>query len=80
MSALEATTASRIDPCGLYRLRSIVRVKGSVAPLIDVAPSTWWAGVKSGRFPAPVRNGRMTFWRGADLLGCVVNMAGGQAA
>lgn len=73
-------TPSRIDPAGLYRLRSIVRVKGNVAPLIDVAPSTWWAGVASGRFPKPVRNGRLTFWLGADLLGCVASMAGGQAA
>lgn len=61
--------ASKIDPAGLYRLKSIVRTKGGGTPLIDVSPSTWWAGVKSGRFPQPIRLGpRTTCWRGADLL------------
>jgi len=71
---------SRIDPNGLYRIKSIVRVPNGLPPLIDVSPATWWAGVKSGRFPSPVRNGRMTFWRGSDLLACLANMGGEDAA
>ena len=73
------TDTSRIDPAGLYRLKSIVRVKGGAAPFIDVSPSTWWAGVKSGRFPKPCQDGGMTFWRGADLLKLVQTMAGEEA-
>ena len=66
------THISRIDPAGLYRLHSIVRTKSGDPPLIDVSAATWWAGVKTGRFPAPVRMGkRMTFWLGADLLALV---------
>jgi len=30
---------SRLDPNGLYRLKSIVRVKGGGTPLIDVSPA-----------------------------------------
>jgi len=63
--------ASRIDPHGLYRAKSIVRPrKGgqSQPPLIDVSPATWWAGVKAGRFPKPIKIGRCTMWRGSDLL------------
>jgi len=64
--------ASRIDPNGLYRIKSIVRCKGGGSPLIDVSPATWWAGVKSGRFPKPVRLGtRITCWRGSDLLALI---------
>lgn len=71
---------SRIDPNGLYRLKSIVRSKAGPPPLIDVSPSTWWAGVASGCFPKPLRQGkRMTFWRGSDLLAYVQNMGSGQA-
>lgn len=79
-------TTSRIDPAGLYRLKSIVRTKPNnkthptPQPFIDVSASTWWAGVKSGRFPKPVRNGSMTFWRGSDLLSLIESMGGGQAA
>lgn len=74
------TNASRIDPAGLYRVKSIVRTKEGGPPLIDVSPATWWAGVKSGRFPKPVRNGSMTFWRGSDLLSMIEGMDGGQTA
>lgn len=30
--------------------------------LFPVSKSTWWNGVQTGRFPAPVRNGRITMW------------------
>ena len=33
-----------------------------VLRLISVAPSTWWAGVASGKFPPPVKCGRRSFW------------------
>lgn len=71
--------ASRIDPSGLYRIKSIVRSKAGPPPLIDVSASTWWLMVKQGRAPAPVRMGeRMTCWRGSDLLAFVSNVGGGQ--
>jgi predicted DNA-binding transcriptional regulator AlpA len=43
--------------------------KRGVPPLIPVKKSCWWAGVKSGRFPKPVKigNGRGTFWRVEDI-------------
>jgi len=60
---------TKLDPNGLYRIKSIVRTPGAGTPLIDIAPSTWWAGVKDGRFPKPVHLGkRTTCWRGSDLL------------
>lgn len=38
------------------------------APLIPVGKSTWWAGVKSGKFPQPVKLGqRTTAWRVEDI-------------
>jgi predicted DNA-binding transcriptional regulator AlpA len=39
-----------------------------VPPLIPVKRSTWWMGVRSGRFPSPVRLGpRVTAWRVEDI-------------
>jgi prophage regulatory protein len=70
--------ASRVDPAGLYRLKNIVRTKTGGPPLIDVSASTWWDGVRTGRFPQPVRNGAMTFWRGCDLLRLVESISAGQ--
>jgi len=49
---------------GFVRLKSIIAPNGP----IPVAKSTWWAGVKSGRFPKPVKLGpRITAWRVEDI-------------
>lgn len=41
--------------------------KGSV-PIIPVSRSTWYKGVKSGRFPKPASTGgRKAVWRRADI-------------
>lgn len=39
-----------------------------VLTLIPVSKSTWWAGVKSGRYPSSVKLGeRVTAWRVSDI-------------
>ena len=49
---------------GFLRLSSILAPKGP----IPVSKSTWWAGVKSGRYPEPVKLGpRITAWRVDDI-------------
>lgn len=32
-----------------------------------VSRSVWFAGVRSGKFPAPVKIGRLSFWRESSL-------------
>lgn len=42
---------------------------GKVLDLIPVSKSTWWDGVKSGKFPQPIKLGRrITCWRLGDVL------------
>ncbi|UES36829.1 helix-turn-helix transcriptional regulator [Roseibium aggregatum] len=49
---------------GFLRLKSIIDPNGP----IPVSKSTWWAGVKDGRFPSPVKLGeRITVWRVEDI-------------
>ena len=39
-----------------------------VLALIPVAKSSWWQGIKEGRFPKPVKLGpRTTAWRAEDI-------------
>jgi prophage regulatory protein len=56
---------------GFLRLTQIVGDPKSNPPvqaLIPVSKSTWWAGVKNGRFPKPVKLGpRTTAWRVEDI-------------
>lgn len=54
----------------LLRLSSILAPNGP----IPVSRSTWWAGVRSGRFPQPIKLGpRTTVWRGQDIADLVAD-------
>jgi predicted DNA-binding transcriptional regulator AlpA len=58
--AMQAPTS--LPPTGFLRLHQIVPV------LIPVGKTTWWQGVKAGRYPQPVRLGpRTTAWRVEDI-------------
>ncbi|SMP36239.1 helix-turn-helix transcriptional regulator [Shimia sagamensis] len=49
---------------------ALLREKQVLAPggPVPVSRSTWWAGVRSGRFPQPIRLGpRNTAWRVGDI-------------
>lgn len=49
---------------GLLRLSQVLAPNGP----IPVSKSTWWLGVRTGRYPAPVKLGpRITAWRAADI-------------
>ncbi len=40
-----------------------------VLELVPVSKSTWWLGVRDGRFPKPVKLGRRTTcWRESEIL------------
>ncbi|WP_411555582.1 helix-turn-helix transcriptional regulator [Nitrosospira sp. Is2] len=56
---------------GFLRESDIIGDPKSLPPkpaVIPVSRSTWWAGVKSGRFPQPVKLGpRITAWRVEDI-------------
>lgn len=66
-------TAEQNGCCGNKGLESggdrLIRLK-EVLQYVCVSKSTWWAGVKSGRYPAPVKHlgPRITAWRMSDVM------------
>lgn len=55
---------SELPQTGFVRLVSIIAPRGP----IPVSKSTWWVGIKDGRFPKPVKLGaRITVWRVEDI-------------
>ncbi len=57
---------------GYLRLPQIIgnpKADPPIPAIIPVGKSTWWAGVKSGRYPKPVRTlgPRITAWRVEDI-------------
>lgn len=42
--------------------------KRGIEPIVPVGKSSWWAGVKKGIYPQPVKLGyRITAWRAEDV-------------
>ena len=56
---------------GFVRLKHIIgdpKANPPIPPVIPVSRATWWVGVKSGRYPKPVKLGpRTTAWRVEDI-------------
>jgi len=61
----------QLPETGFLRLPQIIgdnKAQPPVPAVVPVCKSTWWAGVKSGRFPSPVKLGpRTTAWRVEDI-------------
>jgi prophage regulatory protein len=69
-----------IPQAGFLRLRQIIgdpKAVPPVQPVIPVSKSTWWEGVRTGRYPQPVRTlgRRITAWRAEDIRALVENLA-----
>jgi hypothetical protein len=56
---------------GYLRIRQIIGDKKSnppLPPIIPVGRSSWWDGVKKGKFPKPVKiSERTTAWKVEDI-------------
>lgn len=56
---------------GWLRLKAIIgdpKADPPIPAIVPVSKSTWWAGVKSGKYPQPVKIGtRCTAWRIEDI-------------
>lgn len=65
---------------GFLRLTQIIGDPDAIPPIppiIPVGKSTWWAGVKAGRFPQPVKSlgQRITAWRVEDIRDLIAQAA-----
>jgi len=56
---------------GFVRLPQIIgdpKVDPPVPAIIPVGRSSWWAGVKAGKYPAPIKLGpRTSVWKVEDI-------------
>ena len=56
---------------GFVRLAQIVGKNG----IIPVSRSSWWNGVKSGKYPKPVKLGeKTTVWRVEDIRALIASV------
>ena len=67
----------QLPETGFLRLPQIIGdpAKG-LPPLITVKKSTWWQGVKTGRFPQPVKLGpRVTAWSVESIRALIASVS-----
>ena len=80
----------KIPETGFLRLHQIIGKPGDptakpptppVPGIIPVSKSTWWSGVKSGRYPKPVKSlgQRITAWRVEDIR-ALIEQSNGKGA
>jgi predicted DNA-binding transcriptional regulator AlpA len=66
-----AQTVQQLPADGYVRLSQIIGDKDADPPIpavIPVSKSTWYEGIKSGRFPKPIKLGpRIAVWRVGDI-------------
>ncbi|MFN7537358.1 MAG: helix-turn-helix transcriptional regulator [Burkholderiales bacterium] len=58
---------TQLPETGFLRLKQIIgdpKANPPIPPIIPVKKTTWWNGVRDGRYPKPVKLGeRITAWR-----------------
>ena len=58
------STSTWSERTGYVRLADILAPAGP----LPISKSTWWSGIKAGRYPKPVKLGpRITAWRVEDI-------------
>lgn len=72
-----ASNVSQLPETGFLRLPQIIgnpNAEPPTPPIIPVKKSAWWAGCKSGRYPAPIKlSPRVTVWRVEDIRAFLAN-------
>lgn len=71
----------RLPERGFLRLPQIIGDKETIPPIpavIPVSRSTWWARVKIGQYPKPVKLGRITAWKIEDIDKLIEQISNGE--
>ena len=65
-----APAAPTLPEVGFVRLNHVLQV-------IPVSKSTWWQGVREGRYPKPVKlSANTTAWRAEDIRALIERLGG----
>lgn len=69
MTAITASTRPSIMGERYIREREIIQI-------LPISRATWWAGVKSRKFPAGIKlSPRVTVWRASDIEALMATLA-----
>jgi prophage regulatory protein len=73
---------AQLPETGFLRLAQIIgnpEAKPPIPPILPIKKSCWWEGVRTGRFPKPVKLGpRITVWRVEEIRALIAAVGGGR--
>lgn len=64
-----SNSSNTLPDTGFMRLKQIIgSKKEGIPPRIPISASSWWNGVKTGRYPKPIKlSPKVTVWKVEDL-------------
>jgi hypothetical protein len=69
---------SQLPETGFVRVSQLLgkpKANPPIPPIIPVCAATWWAGVKSGKYPRGVKlSPRVTAWRVEDIRALIASV------
>lgn len=75
---------NHLPETGFLRLPQIIgdpKADPPIPPLIPIKKTCWWDGVRSGRFPKPIKlTARVTVWRVEAIRALIEQAAADRAA
>ena len=75
------TRLCQVPEIGFLRVKQILGDEKAVPPIPPIIPigrTKWWAGVKTGKFPKPVKLGpRTTAWLASDIRNLIDELSKG---
>jgi prophage regulatory protein len=75
---INSDSVSQLPPTGFLRLFQIIGNKNAKPPIVALIPigrTSWLNGVKSGKYPKPVKLGeRTTAWKIEDIKALIERM------
>lgn len=74
-----APVTSRLSAEGYVRIwdilgRKAAKGRPAISGVIPVSRATWYAGVKSGCFPKPIKHGGIAMWRVEEIKALVARL------
>lgn len=83
LNTINKTAANPLaKPMAHFPTTGLVRLKSIIAPggPLPISKSSWWAGVKDGRYPKSRKiSARVTAWRAEDILQLLEKIEQGEA-
>lgn len=62
---------NELPKTGFLRLPQIIgkpKANPPIPPLLPISRSSWWDGVRTGKYPSPIKLGpKTTVWRASDI-------------